>query len=122
MKNKLLNKEAEELINYIEEGQKRIDSAKTKLVSITDDFNIWAKYSIQKTHYPYILPRNSLLMDLLEKYYEDIFERRYSTIDLEWVLEFLNDLFKEGHINKDDIEEIKKYLQKINFGSMRIDW
>lgn len=116
------DKTIQELITYIEEGQKRIDSAKTKLVSLSTDFDIWAKYSIDKTQYPYVLGMTSPLMILLEDYCEELFERRYTVIDLEWVLEILNNLLREGFITEVEVEDMKKYLQKINFGSMTIDW
>lgn len=112
----------ESLIEYIEEGQKRIDSAKEKLVNSTDDFDIWLKYSNKKNDYSYIFGMKSPIMKLLKNYCPEVLERRYSILDIEWLMEIVDQLDSEGFITKEEIKELKVYLHKINFGSMRINW
>ena len=107
----MTNEEIKRLINFIEQGQKRIDDAKVKLVGETDDFEIWRKYGI-KNDYRFLLG--------VDKPW--IYEERYRTIDVEWMLYSLQDLLDIGEITEYEVEEIKSAMMKSNFGSMSIDW
>lgn len=118
----LEEKNVQELINYIEEGQKRINSAKKKLVESTNDFEIWLRYCEDKTHYKFIFGADTPLMKLLSEYCEWILSNRYSEIDIYWVVEILNSLLQEGFITEEEVTTMKIYLHKINFGSMKINW
>lgn len=118
----LKNENIQDLINYIEEGQKKINSAKKKLVESTNDFEIWLKYCEDKTKYSFILGSDTPLMKLLHKHCVEIFYSRYYELDIWCVLSISDNLLKEGFITKDEVEELKDYLHKINFGSMKIDW
>lgn len=115
------NDEIDRLIKFIEEGQKRIDGAKVKLVSETNDFEIWKKYSI-KHDYKFLLGIDNPIRLLLDNHINWIYEERYTVIDVDWILYSLQDLLDEGKITEYEVEEIKNTMMKINFGSMKIDW
>lgn len=117
----LSNEEIERLIDYIEQGQKRIDSAKIKLVSEANDFNIWYKYGI-KHHYSYLLGINNPIRQFISKYCYWIYEERYRVIDVDWILYTMQDLLDVGEITEYEVEIIKDAIMEANFGSMKIDW
>ena len=121
MKIRSTNEEIKRLINFIEQGQKRIDDAKVKLVGETDDFEIWRKYGI-KNDYRFLLGVDNPIRQFLDKHKPWIYEERYRTIDVEWMLYSLQDLLDIGEITEYEVEEIKSAMMKSNFGSMSIDW
>ena len=117
----MTNEEIKRLIDFIEQGQKRIDDAKVKLVSEANDFEIWRKYGIKHT-YRFLLGVDNPIRQFLDKYKPWIYEERYRTIDVEWILYSLQDLLDIGEITEYEVEEIKNAMMKSNFGSMNIDW
>lgn len=119
----MIDKEKQDLINFIEEGQKRIDSAKRKLVETTDSFDIWLKYGIDKQEYPFLLGRDNPIRIYFDEYFDWMYsECRYMTIDIHWILESLEEMLIEGKIDQDYVDEMKETLRRSNFGSMCIDW
>lgn len=119
----MIDKDIQSLINYINNGQKRIDSAKRKLIELTDDFDIWHKYAIDKVHYPFLLGIDNPIRKFIDMYCKWIMcDYRYITIDVDWIIDALEEMLIDGAIGEDYVLEVKEALRKSNFGSMCINW
>ena len=65
---------------------------------------------------------NDLQFRQIDNLRKAIYEERYRTIDVEWMLYSLQDLLDIGEITEYEVEKIKSAMMKSNFGSMSIDW
>lgn len=124
-----MNKERmlQDLILYIESGQKRINEAKQTVSENTSDFNMWYKYSIpeKRCNYPAILGVNTSIGKLVRKHMSWLMDEGYFAfvITLDFLLESIEILKKDyGVITQDEIDEIKEEIVELNFGSMANVW
>lgn len=109
------------LMEYIEQGEKRINSARVKLMELTDDFDIWLKYATKK-NYPFLLSRDNPIMKLVDEHIEYLYEYRHRVITVDYILEAMQELEDVGKISQEEILIIKKKMVSINFGSFKVDW
>ncbi len=116
--------EIEVLKKYIFHVQERIDYNKRIIADNSDDFNDWYKYSIPEDRFIYqsILGINTEIGRMFhnnlcwlsdEKY-------KYMSFDIEFIINCANNLIESGV--QIDVEEIKKEIVKLNFGSMINKW
>ncbi|GAA0071719.1 hypothetical protein UT300003_32440 [Clostridium sardiniense] len=112
MQNKILELFACE--NKLQRIKSGIDFSKTS-------FELWEKFA-DKHRYRYLLGINTPVGIFIEKYCSWIKKERYRILELEMILDAIDELLKRSEMSVDEAEELKRYLQKINFGSMIIDW
>lgn len=122
----LLEEELERLINYIDSGEERLKDTKRVVCKNTIDFNIWYKYSIaeERCCYPSMLGMNTLIGKLINDKLSWLKEKEFRgmVITLDYLLESMVNLYDEGEINKKDIDDIKKEIMRLNFGSVINIW
>lgn len=113
----------EEYIKLIDEKEEELLKLKMEFTnSYLDDFDVWSKYSVTKTEFPYLLNEKNEVMKLFREFIPEIFYTRYSKIELEDVLMVTSQLLFEGKIDEERVSKIKKHLSLTNFGSMIINW
>lgn len=126
MDGNLTKSEIQRLIDYINLGEERIASAKKIVINNTNDFNIWYKYSSSETryNYPSMLGLNTLIGKVFYNHLKWLGEEEYFgiVIDVEFVLETIENLLYLELLTKNEVEQIKKEIVKLNFGSMKNIW
>lgn len=84
-------------------------------------FDIWLRFA-DKHRYKYLLGINTPIGRFIDTYCSWITKERYRILELEMILDAIEELVKRGEMTLVEAEELKVYLQKINFGSMIINW
>jgi hypothetical protein len=116
-------KNKESLIKELENCTKRVKEIKEILLSMDNGFDNWLKYA-EKEDYSFLISEKKA--PIFYKYFIDIrgFDR-YSTVNIEDVLDWLDDCEEELIEKSDDeniIDKIQQELIDLNFGSMEFDW
>ena len=118
--------ELERLMEYVDSGEERIKDSKRIICKNTIDFNIWYKYSIEEERckYPSMLGVNTLIGKLINDKMAWLKDKEYKGIELtlDYLLESMEYLYDEGLLERNDIDNIKREIIKLNFGSMINIW
>lgn len=124
---KYSREELERLMEYIDSGEERIKESKRIVCKNTFDFNIWYKYSIpeERNVYPSVLGVNTAIGRMIHKKMRWLSSKEYEglVLDVDFILlsaKHLSEDYEE--LTTEDIEEIKREIVKLNFGSMINKW
>ena len=116
----------ERLMEYVDLGEERIKGSKRIICKNTIDFNIWYKYSIEEERckYPSMLGVNTLIGKLINDKMAWLKDKKYKGIELtlDYLLESMEHLYDESLLERNDIDNIKREIIKLNFGSMINIW
>ena len=113
----------ESLIKELEDCTKRVEEIKGLLLSMDNSFDNWLVYA-EKKDYRFITDKEEAPI-FYEHYIDARNWERYSTVDLDNILEWLDDCEEELIEESDDeniIDKIQQELMDLNFGSMEFDW
>lgn len=120
------NEEIQRLIEYIDSGEERIKDAKRIVCKNTIDFNVWYKYSIpeERCNYPSMLGMNTLIGKLINDKLSWLKENEFRgmVLTLDYLLESMEVLYDERMLSRKEIDNIKREMMKLNFGSMINLW
>lgn len=123
---KYSREELERLMEYVDSREERIKSSKRIICKNTIDFNIWYKYSMEEERckYPSMLGVNTLIGKLINDKMAWLKDKEYKGIELtlDYLLESMEHLYDEGLLERNDIDNIKREIIKLNFGSMVNIW
>lgn len=123
---KYSREELERLMEHVDSGEERIKNSKRIICKNTIDFNIWYKYSIEEERckYPSMLGVNTLIGRLINDKMDWLKNKEYKGIELtlDYLLESMEYLYDEGLLERNDIDNIKREIIKLNFGSMINIW
>lgn len=123
---KYSREELERLMEHVDSGEERIKDSKRIICKNTIDFNIWYKYSIEEERckYPSMLGVNTLIGRLINDKMAWLKDKEYKGIELtlDYLLESMEYLYSEGLLERNDIDNIKREIIKLNFGSMINIW
>lgn len=123
---KYSREELERLMEHVDSGEERIKDSKRIICKNTIDFNIWYKYSIEEERckYPSMLGVNTLIGRLINDKMDWLKNKEYKGIELtlDYLLESMEYLYDEGLLERNDIDNIKREIIKLNFGSMINIW
>lgn len=123
---KYSREELERLMEYVDSGEERIKDSKRVICKNTIDFNIWYKYSIEEERckYPSMLGINTLIGKLINDKMPWLKDKEYKgmILTLDYLLESMEYLYDEGLLERKDIDNIKREIIKLNFGSMINIW
>lgn len=120
------DEEIQRLISYINSVEKRIKEAKRIVCENTIDFNVWYKYSApeERYKYPSMLGINTLIGKLINDKMTWLKNKEYigMVIDLDYLLEAMENLYLEGSLSRKEINNIKREIINLNFGSVINLW
>lgn len=120
------NEEVQRLIEYIDSGEERIKGAKRIVCKNTIDFNIWYKYSVpeERCNYPSMLGMNTLIGKLINDKFSWLKENEFRgmVLSLDYLLQSMEVLYGENVLSRKEIDDIKREIMKLNFGSMVNLW
>ena len=123
---KYSREELERLMEHVDLTEERIKDSKRIICKNTIDFNIWYKYSIEEERckYPSMLGVNTLIGRLINDKMAWLKDKEYKGIELtlDYLLESMEYLYSEGLLERNDIDNIKREIIKLNFGSMINIW
>lgn len=123
---KYSREELERLMEHVDSGEERIKDSKRIICKNTIDFNIWYKYSIEEERckYPSMLGVNTLIGRLINDKMAWLKDKEYKGIELtlDYLLQSMEYLYDEGLLERNDIDNIKREIIKLNFGSMINIW
>ena len=118
--------ELERLMEYVDSGEERLKDSKRIICKNTVDFNIWYKYSIEEERckYPSMLGMNTLIGKLINDKMPWLKDEEYRgmIITLDYLLESMEYLYDEGLLERKDIDNIKREIIALNFGSIINIW
>lgn len=114
------------LMEFVDNGERRITEARKTICKNTSEFDVWYKYSTPQTRNDFksMLSTNCLIGDLIYNKIGWLRDKKYfgMVIELEFILQAIENLFYEGKISKKEISNIKKEMVRLNFGSMINEW
>ena len=123
---KYSREELERLMEHVDLTEERIKDSKRIICKNTIDFNIWYKYSIEEERckYPSMLGVNTIIGRLINDKMAWLKDKEYKGIELtlDYLLESMEYLYSEGLLERNDIDNIKREIIKLNFGSMINIW
>ena len=123
---KLSGKEVKNLINYVNQGEERLNGAKRIIVNNTTDFDTWYKYSIkeERVTYPSMLSINTTLGKMFHEHLYWLADEcsRDEEFNIEYVLNACEVLLEQKKIRKKDVKNIKSEIVMLNFGSVKNIW
>lgn len=123
---KYSREELERLMEHVDSVEERIKDSKRIICKNTIDFNIWYKYSIEEERckYPSMLGVNTLIGRLINDKMAWLKNKEYKGIELtlDYLLQSMEYLYDEGLLERNDIDNIKREIIKLNFGSMINIW
>lgn len=123
---KYSREELERLMEYVDSGEERLKDSKRIICKNTIDFNIWYKYSIEEERckYPSMLGVNTLIGKLINDKMPWLKDEEYKgmIITLDYLLESMEHLYDEGLLERKDIDNIKREIITLNFGSIINIW
>lgn len=123
---KYTREELERLMEHVDSREERIKNLKRIICENTIDFNIWYKYSIEEERckYPSMLGVNTLIGKLINDKMAWLKDKEYKGIELtlDYLLESMEYLYDEGLLERNNIDNIKREIIKLNFGSMINIW
>lgn len=123
---KYSREELERLMEHVDSEEERIKDSKRIICKNTIDFNIWYKYSIEEERckYPSMLGVNTLIGRLINDKMAWLKNKEYKGIELtlDYLLQSMEYLYDEGLLERNDIDNIKREIIKLNFGSMINIW
>lgn len=99
----------------------KLQEAKDQIDFKDVDFEIWERFA-DKEDYKFLLGIHTPVGIFINKYCSWIVKERYRILDLNFFLTSIEELLKDNEMSLDEANELKKYLQRINFGSMLINW
>lgn len=118
--------ELERLMDFIDSGEQRIKESKRIVCKNTYDFRIWYKYSIEeeRCNYPSMLGINTLTGKMINEKLSWLKEKEYKGVilTLDYIIESMEILYDEGELSREEIDNIKRELIKLNFGSVKNIW
>lgn len=116
-----MNVSLDSLIKYADRLERNLKDVKSQIVSRTNDFDTWRKYSADKVRYEYLLGINTKIRETLDKG-GAVKDYRYLEVDIDFLLNLADVLIETGIYNTKDKEELQQEIMKLNFGSMIINW
>lgn len=123
---KYSREELERLMDFIDSGEQRIKESKRIVCKNTYDFRIWYKYSIEeeRCNYPSMLGINTLTGKMINEKLSWLKEKEYKGVilTLDYIIESMEILYDEGELSREEIDNIKRELIKLNFGSVKNIW
>ena len=123
---KYSKEELERFMEYVDSGEERLKDSKRIICKNTIDFNIWYKYSIEEERckYPSMLGVNTLIGKLINDKMPWLKDEEYKgmIITLDYLLESMEYLYDEGLLERKDIDNIKREIIALNFGSIINIW
>lgn len=105
----------------IKEKEAELKILKSQLVQESKNFIMWYKYS-EKVHHKYLLGIDTPVRNLIDKHLPFLYSERKRIIDVDFILTALEELLFNQDIDEVEVERVKFYMMKTNFGSMCIDW
>lgn len=123
---KYSREELERLMEHIDSSEEKLKESKRIVCKNTVDFNVWYKYSIEeeRCNYPSMLGVNTLIGRLIKDKMPWLKEKEYRgmVLSLDYLLQAMENLYDENLLDKKEIENIKREIVKLNFGSMINIW
>lgn len=123
MENKLTDEELKRMINYINLGEDRVNGAKKIVLENTKDFNLWYRFSTEKSRvdYPSMLGIHTKVGEMIFNHVNWLRMDTYQgmIISLEDILTIADMLLEQELITSEYVKELKQELVNINFGSMK---
>ena len=123
MENKLTDEELKRMINYINLGEDRVNGAKKIVLENTKDFNLWYRFSTEKSRvdYPSMLGIHTKVGKMIFNHVNWLRMDTYQgmIISLEDILTIADMLLEQELITSEYVKELKQELVNINFGSMK---
>jgi len=125
----------QQLIDEIKKCESRLADLRVQFNSLPLTFDDWVEH-VEKVDYPYISMNRSPEANIIEEFLDkEFYMEKYRTYNLDDILDVLigdefcvdseyrsyNGETSEYEPNE-KAEEVKKALQKINFGSVTFDW
>lgn len=118
-------KTTKELFTEKKQAIQAIESINKQIAERELTFDEWVEHA-EKTHYPDLCIGSGVLKSVVSTIMDETMFQRHEVIELCYLLDDINDVIDSGEpwhgVTPNNAEALKEELQKMNFGSVEIDW